>query len=250
VTTADLHALSGAYALDAVDDIERAAFGRHLAECEACTAEVAEFREVAALLGELAEHPPPVELRSTVLAEVGRTRQASPAKKERREVAPHTRAEQRWRRAAVASIAAAVLAVVGTWAVMDQQLDDQRSQVQVLRADRERIYAVMNAKDVVMRGGNLPSGGRVAAAVSATEHGGVAMLAGLDLPRNGEVYQMWLMDGTKALSSALVVPPGLTGGTMLFDNWVPGADAIGVTLEPSGGSPSPTSAPITTFKLA
>jgi anti-sigma factor RsiW len=249
VTTADLHALSGAYALDAVDDIERAAFTRHLAECEPCTAEVAEFREVAALLGELAEQPPPVELRSRVLADVSRTRQASPTSKPQREVTAGTRAAQ-WRRATVASIAAAVLAVVGTWAVMNDKLNEERTRVTALQADRDRIYAVMNAKDVVMRGGNLPSGGRVAAAVSAQERGGVAMLAGLAIPPGGEVYQMWLMSGTEALSSALVVPAGLTGGTMLFDKWVPGANAIGVTLEPSGGSESPSSDPLTTFALA
>lgn len=250
MTTTDLHALSGAYALDAVDDIERAAFTRHLAECEACTAEVAEFREVAALLGELAEQPPPVELRSTVLTEVNRTRQASPAKKATREVDAGARAAQRWRRATVASIAAAVLAVVGTWAWMNDALNDERGRVSALQANQDRIYAVMNARDVVMRGANLPKGGRVAAAVSAEEHGGVAMIAGLALPPAGEVYQMWLMSGPKALSSALVIPPDATGGTMLFDKWVPGADTIGITVEPSGGSPSPTSAPLTTFKLA
>ena len=32
----DIHTLSGAYALDAVDDIERVAFARHLTECPAC----------------------------------------------------------------------------------------------------------------------------------------------------------------------------------------------------------------------
>jgi RNA polymerase sigma factor (sigma-70 family) len=41
--TADAHTLLGAYVLDAVDDIDRAAFGRHLNECEECRAEVAEL---------------------------------------------------------------------------------------------------------------------------------------------------------------------------------------------------------------
>ena len=36
--TGDIHALSGAYAVDALDDIERAQFERHLAECPACRA--------------------------------------------------------------------------------------------------------------------------------------------------------------------------------------------------------------------
>ncbi len=38
----DIHALSGAYAVDALDDIERAQFERHLAECAECRAEVDE----------------------------------------------------------------------------------------------------------------------------------------------------------------------------------------------------------------
>ena len=38
----DIHALSGAYAVDALDDLERAAFERHLADCADCRAEVAE----------------------------------------------------------------------------------------------------------------------------------------------------------------------------------------------------------------
>jgi anti-sigma factor RsiW len=41
MTSPDIHALGGAYALDAVDDLERVAFDRHLAECETCALEVA-----------------------------------------------------------------------------------------------------------------------------------------------------------------------------------------------------------------
>ena len=36
----DIHALSGAYAVDALDDIERAHFERHLRDCDTCRAEV------------------------------------------------------------------------------------------------------------------------------------------------------------------------------------------------------------------
>jgi anti-sigma factor RsiW len=52
--TSDIHALSGAYAIDALDDIERAQFERHLAECAECRAEVDSLREAAGLLA-----PPP-----------------------------------------------------------------------------------------------------------------------------------------------------------------------------------------------
>ena len=46
----DIHALSGAYAVDAVDDLERAMFERHLAQCGTCRAEVDTF------LNSLTEH--------------------------------------------------------------------------------------------------------------------------------------------------------------------------------------------------
>ena len=56
----DIHALSGAYAIDALDDIERAQFERHLAECAECRAEVESLREAGGLLAEaVAAAPPP-----------------------------------------------------------------------------------------------------------------------------------------------------------------------------------------------
>ena len=56
----DIHALSGAYAIDALDDIERAQFERHLAKCAECRAEVESLREASAMLAETtAVEPPP-----------------------------------------------------------------------------------------------------------------------------------------------------------------------------------------------
>ena len=40
MTNDQLHDLSAAYALDALDDEERAAFEAHLRDCESCRAEV------------------------------------------------------------------------------------------------------------------------------------------------------------------------------------------------------------------
>ena len=44
---ADIHGLSGAYAVDALDDVERAEFERHLAQCPECQAEVESLRAAA-----------------------------------------------------------------------------------------------------------------------------------------------------------------------------------------------------------
>src|SRR3546814_17505894 len=50
MTHDEVQDLLGAYALDAVDDDERALVEDHLAECPRCRAEVHDHREVAALL--------------------------------------------------------------------------------------------------------------------------------------------------------------------------------------------------------
>jgi anti-sigma-K factor RskA len=260
--TEDLHALTGAYVLDAVDDIERAAFLRHMSECEACAAEVAEFREVAARLGDVVEEPPPT-LKANVLATIGQTRQVGPpdppahglaaapsasdGRRRDRKRSPSTPGDQRWRRATLATAAAAVVAIAGTWALMDERLRHAQSQVNALQADRERIYAVMNAKDVTMLGANLPDGGRLAAAVSPTEREGVAMFAGLPPLPADRTYEMWLIAGDKK-TKALLLPTGVLGGTALFA-YNPDSDTFAITNEPAQGSNTPTSDPLATITL-
>src|SRR3954447_19413249 len=74
----DPHLLTGAYALDALDDVERAGVERHLRTCAGCAAEVAELREVGTWLADRVATPPPPELKGRVLAQVRATRQEAP----------------------------------------------------------------------------------------------------------------------------------------------------------------------------
>ena len=74
----DIHKLSGAYALDALDDLERARFEDHLATCDDCAAEVAELQETAALLAETTAAPAPASLREGVLAGISQVRPLPP----------------------------------------------------------------------------------------------------------------------------------------------------------------------------
>ena len=59
----DIHGLSGAYAVDAVDDVERAGFEAHLAECSQCETEVASLRAAATQLSSITLSAPPPSLR-------------------------------------------------------------------------------------------------------------------------------------------------------------------------------------------
>ena len=106
----DMHPLSGAYAVDALDDIERARFERHLAECPDCTAEVASLREAAAMLSHSAETGPSADLRAKVLAEISTVRPLPPQAPAQEAVHRHAR---RLPRLVAAAVAAVVLAAAG-----------------------------------------------------------------------------------------------------------------------------------------
>lgn len=63
------HALSGAYALDALDRGERARFERHLTSCAVCRTEVVQFAEVAAELGRAVAVAPPPALKGRIMTD-------------------------------------------------------------------------------------------------------------------------------------------------------------------------------------
>src|SRR5262245_3364931 len=118
----EIHALAGAYALDAVDDVERAAFRRHLAECQTCAREVAELQETVGRLADSTWELPPLRMRDTVFAEVRRTRQISPGRADR-DRGTGAASAARWRRWTAGAVAAGIIAVgaaAGTYAVQEQ----------------------------------------------------------------------------------------------------------------------------------
>lgn len=69
----DAHDLAGAYAVNALTQEEREAFGRHLADCPDCAQETLRQQEAAGWLALLAARTPPPRLKERVLAEVART---------------------------------------------------------------------------------------------------------------------------------------------------------------------------------
>ena len=135
----ELHSLVGAYALDALDERERAAYEQHLAECPTCAAEVREFQATAARLGEAVSASPPAGLREAVLAAARRTPQQRPVVT----VVPTSR----WRRYAPSLLAAAAVLVVASVVALYFDEKDQKSE---LAAENSRIEAIMKAPDMVV----------------------------------------------------------------------------------------------------
>jgi anti-sigma factor RsiW len=64
----DLHSLTGVYVIDALTDLERCAFERHLRECAPCHREVRELGEAVLLLVAAIAHQPEASLGERVLA--------------------------------------------------------------------------------------------------------------------------------------------------------------------------------------
>ncbi len=235
----DSHTSTGAYAADALPPEEREEVERHLAVCPACAQEVAELQAALTRLAEAAAEPPPPQLRDRVLAEVGHTRQLPPIARPR-----GNRGRGRWWWAgAPMQIAAAVLLVVavslgGLLVQRQNQLDQQRQLV-------AEITSVMNDPNRTVTTADLASGGRSTAVVA---HGEAVFLAS-DLPSVSadRTYQLWVMSPDHTRSVGLL---GRGQSAQKLVTSVHAGDQIGVTLEPKGGSPQPTTAPLVAISVS
>ncbi|MFB9318680.1 anti-sigma factor [Cryptosporangium minutisporangium] len=226
-----LDLLNGAYALDALDDVERAAVERHLRTCTSCAVEVAEFGEAAARLGAAAAVAPPPDLRARVLAEARATRQG-PARMRKPPPRP--------RRLAVAGAAVAVLVATAgtTWWVQENRVTDERARVVAAEQESARMRAVLAAPDATLKTSENSRGGRFAAVYSAAEGAAVLSFDGLGDVPSGKTYQLWRIVGGIPRSLA-VLPPDARGGTRVVGDLEP-ADELAVSVEDEGGAPQPT----------
>ncbi|MET9953863.1 anti-sigma factor [Streptomyces sp. NPDC006339] len=246
----DLHMLSGAYALDALGDAERKAFERHLADCVSCTREVRELSETAARLALAASAPVPASLHDNVMRQLPLVRQLPPEVHVDPVPRPRRRGAGRtglvW--ALAASIASAVIlggtAVVQTNAARDAEQDTQRVQQAA-----DAVAAVLSAPDVQLAVTRLPGQATGTVAVSKSRDRAVFTATGLAEPPAGKVYQLWFDDRGTMRPAGLFAPDRATTVTLL-DGPVGQATGMGITLEPAGGSPQPTSPPLTLTAFA
>ncbi|MGH9298146.1 MAG: anti-sigma factor domain-containing protein [Acidimicrobiales bacterium] len=252
--------LGGAYALDAVDDEERAAIEGHLAECPTCRAELAENREVASRLSGASEPTPP-ELWDRIAHAIhepgarvattpaGATRATPPTstleaarRRRRTELTPRQRV-----RAGMAGIAAVAAALIAVLAVQVSHLNGQVNNLKAAEAARGLAPAVASA---------LVSPHREVTLSSATRRGstelvisrGEAFWVRSTLPRlsNGRTYQVWALVRGRPVSVALVSDPGRYSVFELGTS----ARTLMITNEPAGGTPAPTTPVIAQASLA
>ena len=233
--SADVHSLSGAYAVWALDDAERAEFERHLAACAECREEVASLREAAATLADSASTPPPASLRAGVLGEIGSIRplppvqEPTPIRSRRRPVV--------W----LGSMAAAVALIVGAL-VWRPWAEDLSPAARVMAADDARSYSkvVDGATVQVWRSESL---GRA-----------VVVAKNMTPAPAGHDYQLWLQvpderTGSRMVSAGLMPHRDGASVTAVLTGDAAQAIGAGITVEPAGGSKQPTTTPIALFEF-
>lgn len=224
--TEDLHHLAAAYALNALDEVERRAFEAHYPSCSICSAEVADYRETAALLAESTATAPPDDLKARLMAEIGDTRQIAPIVPERVVDLAERKRRSQPRQRVLAAVAAAIVAVVGFVGGLQFARSDNDSDV-LLAADAVTLPLSGDA-------------GQARVVWSESEDRAVLIAAGLGDPGDGNAYELWLIDADGANPTGLFTPDDDGNVTIQLPLDGRDPDAWGITIEPDIGSDQPT----------
>jgi hypothetical protein len=218
----EIHDLTAAYALDALDAHERDGYEAHLAGCARCRAELGGLHETATALAHAAGGPqPPAALRARIL---------EAARAERPNVVP---LRPRW--AVPAAVAAAVAACAalgfGLWSLsLARDLDRTRS---AAGASREALALVAraDARRVDLAGAD--------GVVAVTPSGRAAVaFAQLPAPPSGKTYEAWVIRNGRPQPAGT-----FDGTTLVLTRALPAGSTLAVTIERDGGARQPTSAP-------
>jgi anti-sigma-K factor RskA len=254
-----LHALVGAYVMDAVSAADRAAFERHLPDCEQCREDVRGLREATARLASAAAIRPRAGLRDQtllaatrirqlppVLAGQDRERQRSPAGRRRglswpgwaRLGWPATGGRWTWL-ARTAVVAAVVLAC--TAVAFGLNMNQMQNRLSAAQQRDSSIAAIMSAHDAVTLTAHVSSGGTATVVMSHRARALVFIASGLTALPPAKSYELWLM-GPSGATPAGMLPSGRRG--MMVVNRLQAGDQLGLTIEPAGGAPRPTTPPV------
>jgi hypothetical protein len=157
-----------------------------------------------------------------------------------------------WALAAAAAVIAIgsilwALAMMGQIDDLENERDFQDQQIAELNSEREEYLAQTSANVFPLLSTTSGTGDAKAMVYMDPDPngwGGVVTFRGMSQPPSGQVYQLWMIEGDQALPGPTFMPDE-SGEAMVQ---VPGegadSDAMAITMEPDGGSESPTTSPI------
>jgi anti-sigma-K factor RskA len=212
-----------AYALDCLDQDEMAQVSQHLASCPLCQGELEAYRDIADRLACVAPDVEPSDgLKQRLMARVQPPHPA-PARVPWWQQVAHIvrRTAPVWGTVAVAL--AIVLAVSNLWLLNQAE-----------RAKEMRTIALLGTEDAPDAIGTI--------IVSTDGDHGAIVVDGLDPLDAAHQYQVWLIkDGQRTSGGVFSVDEDGYGVLWLSSpQSLASYDAVGITVEPAGGSPGPT----------
>ncbi|WP_344190934.1 anti-sigma factor [Kribbella karoonensis] len=228
MTESDVHTLTGPYVLDALPDDERARFEAHLAGCTFCRTEVAELRAAAVKLATQVATPPPPGLKADVMAAIEHVRQLPPVVHE-----PAPLVRRRLGRRSVLALAAAGALVAASGGIA---IDQYRGRTSAEQASRQ-VAVVLAEPDARTVHGTVRGGGQATVVTSDRADKSVVVLHDLPTLPSGRTWQLWMIDPQQTAHSI-----GLAAGdlTRVINGSTTGMTTFGLTVEPDGGSRTPT----------
>lgn len=223
----EIHLLTGARALGAVDGAEAQSFDDHLADCPTCAEEYSSLLATAALLGSAEATSPPRALRRRVLQDVSHTRQLPPlvtSLQTRRPV---------WRRPVTWLAAAAAAAVIATGVTLAIPNKDASSVATLGKC-------VAAASDTVTKSPSLGAGGDIKTSRSCEAV--VVQLPSMGKVPAGRSFQIWRIDdsGAHSLGLAETNAGGVAAASVIAFNMSSTDKSVAVTEERAGGADQPT----------
>ena len=282
----ELHLLTGAYALNALDGIEKDRFEAYLLVSEEARAEVASLSDTAVAIA-LAAAPvtPPVDLRARLMAQIAVTPQLATSKNAqpnlkavssadssptirasaKQTIETHTaddadeliakaagsalplsraeaKAAARWFRhpAALLIGAVAALALFFGGTVLGNSFGSRPDSSQAAS-----VSSIIASGDSQVVKANVSGGGKATFVWSASLQKSAVLIDKLPALSTGKTYELWYIDLKSNATPAGTFNASSTGRTVrILDGKMSAGDTLGVTVEPTGGSKKPTTAPI------
>jgi len=241
----ELKSLIAPYVLGAVSPEEMEEVRSHIISCEECMAEADSY---SGAVSSLALSVDPESIPDSLIDNVMREARADakqpvasipsvPDDSDRSNVTELRRSRPIYAIVAAAAALLIVAVLAGALITTTNELDDTRDQ---LASERERVEQLAQTEGAMRLAG--PSGD-VIGAMLPTDEGGVFVVHGLDDPPRDHTYQVWLLDDGQPTSAGTFDPASGVGG-LQTDRSLDGVDGVAVTVEPAGGSPTPTGDPI------
>ena len=111
------------------------------------------------------------------------------------------------------------------------------------------IAAVLSAPDAQIATANSSTGGSATVVLSYAQQKMIFTSSGLPALPNAKVYELWLLSSGSATPAGLLPRPTDGKTAPLLAAGLTSADKVGVTVEPAGGTSTPTTTPILVMTL-